>query len=67
MSDKKTYYAVLSLRTEIKVEDQLGRIADVDFKKSEMTGYIPVFSTFEKALENSGDGKFQIMPIIEVK
>lgn len=67
MSDKKTYYAVLSLRTEMKVEDSLGRIADIDFKKSEMVGYIPVFETFEKACENSCDGKFQIMPIIEVK
>ena len=55
-------YAVLKMQKTVAYTDPLsGR--EVITEISGCAGYMPIFNTMEEAIENSCDGKFQVMPI----
>ena len=63
MSKDKNYYMVMSLRREVILEDQISGERS-NYALNGIAGYIPVYDTYEEALQNSGN-KYRIMVLKE--
>ena len=61
--EEKIKYVVMKLNQNIILTDSLGNETKHKLNGKDFAGYIPVFHTYEEALNNSEDGKFQIMSI----
>lgn len=62
MNEDKYYYAVLKLQSKITIQHQ--NTGTEEEKEVEgMSGFLPVFDTYEEAKEHDGDGKYDIVQI----
>jgi len=61
--DKKIFYAVMRLNERFKVNDVFGKSVEVNVKKGGIEGYIPVFNNYDDAVNETSNGKYQIIAI----
>lgn len=61
--EEKIKYVVMKLNQNIILTDGFGTETVHKVNGKDFAGYIPVFHTYEEAVNNSEDGKFEIIPI----
>lgn len=62
MSEEKIYFAVMKLLTEVEYDSPFDG-KKVVCQLGGCEGFIPVYSTMDEAIEQSNNGKYQIIPI----